>query len=152
MSQHPTRPAVREEIWDRFVDALDRAGQAGNAADVLTPTALHPDAPSGKRFGDLTRVEVGNLATIAQSFGRRGDAVMAMWQHTQQKLRAQKRVRTLESIAINTGRRESITDAWGDALVCNAQRRTVNAQRGQRTECRLRLRDSLIAAPSNLAF
>ena len=74
------------------MDALDRAGQAGNAADVLTPTALHPDAPSGKRFGDLTRVEVGNLATIAQSFGRRGDAVMAMWQHTQQKLRAQKRV------------------------------------------------------------
>ena len=41
------------------MDALDRAGQAGNAADVLTPTALHPDAPSGKRFGDLTRVEVG---------------------------------------------------------------------------------------------
>ena len=78
MSEHPTRPAVREEIWDRFVDALDRAGQAGNAADVLTPTALHPDAPSGKRFGDLTRVEVGNLATIAQSFGRRGDAVMAI--------------------------------------------------------------------------
>ena len=94
MSEHPTRPAVREEIiWDRFVDALDHAGQAGNAADVLTLTALHPDAPSGKRFGDLTRVEVGNLATIAQSFGRRGDAVMAMWQHTQQKLRARKRVR-----------------------------------------------------------
>jgi hypothetical protein len=92
MSEHPTRQAVREKIWDRFV-ALDRAGQAGNAADVLTPTALHPDAPSGKRFGDLTRVEVGTLATIAQSFGRRGDAVMAMWQHTQQKLRAQKRVR-----------------------------------------------------------
>ena len=38
---------------------LSGAGQAGNAADVLTPTALHPDAPSGKRFEDLTRVEVG---------------------------------------------------------------------------------------------
>jgi hypothetical protein len=59
MSEPPTRPGVREEIiWDRFLDALDRAGQAGNAADVLTPTALHPDAPSGKRFGDLTQVEV----------------------------------------------------------------------------------------------
>jgi len=110
MSEHPTRPAVREEIWDRFVDALDRAGQAGNAADVLTPTALHPDAPSGKRFGDLTRVEVGNLATIAQSFGRRGDAVMAMWQHTQQKLREQKRVRPrVDSAKLLTGR--SSTDA-----------------------------------------
>jgi hypothetical protein len=91
MSEHPIRPLVREEIWDRFVDALDRAGQAGNAADVLTPTALHPDAPSGKRFGDLTRVEVDNLAKIAESFGRRGDAVKGMWQHTQQKLRKQKR-------------------------------------------------------------
>jgi hypothetical protein len=110
MREHPTRPAVREEIWDRFVDALDRAGQAGNAADVLTPTALHPDAPSGKRFGDLTRVEVGNLATIAQSFGRRGDAVMAMWQHTQQKLRAQKRVRPrVDSAKLLKGR--SSTDA-----------------------------------------
>ena len=76
------------------MDALDRAGQAGNAADVLTPTALHPDAPSSKRFGDLTRVEVGNLTTIVQRiFGRSGDAVMAMWQHTQQKLRPRKRVR-----------------------------------------------------------
>ena len=44
MGEHPTRPAVREEIWDRFVDALDRAGQAGNAADVWTPTALHGEA------------------------------------------------------------------------------------------------------------
>ena len=74
MSEPRTRPVLREEIWDRFVDALDRAGQAGHAADVLTPTALHPDTPSGKRFGDLTRVEVGNLASIAQSFGRRGHA------------------------------------------------------------------------------
>jgi hypothetical protein len=72
----PTRPAVREEILDRFMDALDRAGQACDAADVLTPTALHPDAPGGKPFGDLTRVEVGNLATIAHIFGRRGDAVV----------------------------------------------------------------------------
>ena len=40
----PDSPAVREEIiWDRFVDALDRAGQTGNAADVVTPTALHGD-------------------------------------------------------------------------------------------------------------
>ena len=82
MSKHPTRLRSSKEISGSIWDALDRAGQAGNAADVLTPTALHPDAPSGKRFGKISRVEVGNLATIAQSFGRRGDAVMAMWRDT----------------------------------------------------------------------
>ena len=72
MSEPPTRPVLREEIWDRFVDALDRAGQAGNAADVLTYRATSRRSER-QRFGDLTRVEVGNLATIAQSFGRRGE-------------------------------------------------------------------------------
>ena len=85
------RPQAREEIWDQFVDALDRSGQAGTAADVLTPTTLHPDAPSGKRFGDLTRVEIDNLAKIAGNLGRRGDVVKAMWEQTQQKLKSQKR-------------------------------------------------------------
>ena len=55
------------------------------------PTALRIvlKRPAHRSHG----VEIGNLATIAQSFGRRGDDVMAMWQHTQQKLRARKRVR-----------------------------------------------------------
>lgn len=87
------RPPAREEIWDQFVDALDRSGQAGTAADVLTPTTLHPDAPSGKRFGDLTRVEIDNLAKIAGNLGRRGDVVKAMWEQTQQKLKSQKRAK-----------------------------------------------------------
>jgi hypothetical protein len=92
MSEEPRlRPQAREEIWDQFVDALDRSGQAGTAADVLTPTTLHPDAPSGKRFGDLTRVEIDNLAKIAGNLGRRGDVVKAMWEQTQQKLKSQKR-------------------------------------------------------------
>jgi hypothetical protein len=85
------RSVSREQIWDRFVDALDRAGQSGSAADVLTPTTLHPDAPSGKRFADLTRVEVCNLATIAETIGRRGDVVKAIWKHTQDRLKREKR-------------------------------------------------------------
>ena len=81
------RPPAREEIWDRFIDELDRCGQAGTAADVLTPTTLSPDAPSGRRFGDLTRVEIDNLAKIGANLGRRGDVVKSMWEQTTQKKR-----------------------------------------------------------------
>jgi hypothetical protein len=86
-----TRASNPEEIWDSFVDELDRRGQAGSAADVLTPTTLHPDAPSGKRFGDLSRVDIDSMAKIAGSFGRRGDVVKAIWMQTQQKAKAPKR-------------------------------------------------------------
>jgi hypothetical protein len=82
MSEHPTRPAVREEIWDRFVVGLDRVGQAGNAADVLTPTALHPDAPSGKRFGDphaaRARQSRNHRAELWQARRRRDGDVAAL--------------------------------------------------------------------------
>jgi hypothetical protein len=86
-----TRRPDREEIWDLFVDELDRCGQAGSAADVLTPTTLDPDAPSGKRFGDLTRVDIDSLAKIAGNLGRRGDVVKTMWEQTQQRLKMRKR-------------------------------------------------------------
>ena len=88
------RPPAREIVWDEFVDALDRQGQAGTAAEVMTPTTLHPEAPSGKRFGDLTKVEVDNLAKIAESLGRRGDVVKSMWKHTQRQLKDLKRAKT----------------------------------------------------------
>ena len=84
------RPPDREEIWDLFVDELDRRGQAGSAADVLTPTTLDPNAPSGVRFGDLTRVDIDNLAKIAGNLGRRGDVVKTMWEQTQQQLKQRK--------------------------------------------------------------
>jgi hypothetical protein len=85
------RSPDRVEIWDRFVDELDRCGQAGSAADVLTPTTLDPDAPSGKRFGDLSRVEIDTLAKIGGSLGRRGDIVKTLWESTQQRIKRQKR-------------------------------------------------------------
>ena len=79
------------ETWDLFVDELDRFGQAGSAADVLTPSTLDPDIPSGKRFGDLSRLEIDHLAKIASALGRRGDIVKTLWESTQQKLKRQKR-------------------------------------------------------------
>jgi hypothetical protein len=85
-----TRSPHPEQVWDRFVDELDRRGQAGSAADVLTPTTLTPDAPSGKRFADLSRVEIDMLAKIGSSLGRRGDVVKTIWQQTLQRRRPQK--------------------------------------------------------------
>ena len=51
-------------------------------ADVLTPTTLHADAPSGRRFANIDRVEIDNLATIGRTLGRRGDVVKTMWEQT----------------------------------------------------------------------
>jgi hypothetical protein len=92
-SKH-TRAQNPEEIWDRFIDELDRCGQAGSAADVLTPTTLHPDAPSGKRFGDLTRVDIDSIAKIGGNLGRRGDVVKMIWEQTQRMLKVQRRGKT----------------------------------------------------------
>jgi len=87
------RAPNRQEIWDRFIDELDRSGQAGSAADVVTPTTLDPSAPSGKRFADLTLVEVQSLAKVAGNLGRRGDVVTMIWQQTQKQLKQLKRTR-----------------------------------------------------------
>jgi hypothetical protein len=84
-------PQSALEVWDLFIDELDRSGQAGNAADVLVPSTLHPDAPSGRRFGQLTRVEIDTLAAIGGRLGRRGDIIKDIWTHTQQKIKAQAR-------------------------------------------------------------
>src|SRR5258708_17991840 len=51
MTDYPGGP---EEVWDRFIDALDRAGQAAGPAGVVVPTfATH--ALGGRRFGDLSK-------------------------------------------------------------------------------------------------
>ncbi len=86
-----TRPQPREELWDQFVDELDRQGQAGSAADVVIPSTLHPEAPSGKRFGELTRIDITPLAQIGGRLGRRGNVVKDIWERTQKKLKAQAR-------------------------------------------------------------
>jgi hypothetical protein len=87
----PVRPPAREDVWDTFVDELDRAGQAGLASEVRTPTNLHPDAPCDRCFGELTRGEVDTLVKIGSSLGRRGDVVKTIWDGTRRQLREQQR-------------------------------------------------------------
>ena len=94
--QSPTHPEHSralhpEEIWDGFIDELDRQGQAGSAADVLTPSTLNS---SRKRFGDLSREDIDSLSKIASNIGRRGDIVKTIWEQTQQQLKQQRRGRS----------------------------------------------------------
>lgn len=85
--------AVAEErenehtVWDRFIDDLDRAGQAGSSAEVEVPP-LAAGIPAGARFGDLTRVDVVNLSRIATSLGRRTDVITVLWQDMDRKRKA----------------------------------------------------------------
>ena len=90
---HPEHPRALqpEDIWDRFIDDLDRQGQAGSAADVLIPSTLDS---SGKRFGDLSREDIDNLSKIGSKMGRRGDVVKTIWEQTQQQLKQQRRGRS----------------------------------------------------------
>jgi hypothetical protein len=83
-------PPSALEVWDLFIDELDRSGQAGSAADVLVPSLL-ADAPSGRRFGELTRIEIQALVALGGRLGRRGDIIKDIWTHTQQKIKAQAR-------------------------------------------------------------
>jgi len=80
------RPLRPEELWDQFIDALDRAGQAGGAHGVRVPE-LATGALAGRAFGDLTRDDVQQLARIGAAFGRRGETVVTLWQDTQRRLR-----------------------------------------------------------------
>jgi hypothetical protein len=82
----------RQATWDQFIDELDRCGQAGSCADVVIPP-LGADAVSGKRFGDLTRVDIVNLSRLATSLGRRGDTVKVLWEDEQLKMRAARKAR-----------------------------------------------------------
>jgi len=71
-------PVTQGEVWDRFIDELDRCGQAGTAASVLVP-ALSPDFPGGMAFTELTKPDVERLARYAASLGRRGETIRALW-------------------------------------------------------------------------
>ena len=85
----PDESTPRHAQWDAFIDALDRAGQAGSPADVELPS-LGIDLPAGRRFGELTRVDIENLSRLAGKLGRRGDVVKVLWDDM---LRKQKRLK-----------------------------------------------------------
>jgi len=80
------RPLGPEELWDRFVDALDRAGQAGGAQGVVVPT-FGTGALGGRPFGELTRDDVKQLARVGGALGRRADTITTLWDDMQRKMR-----------------------------------------------------------------
>jgi hypothetical protein len=71
-----------EEEWDRFIDALDLAGQRGTGYDTVVPS-VGPGTMAGRTFGQLTRDEAKQLARIGDSLGRRGDTLLALWEDIQ---------------------------------------------------------------------
>jgi hypothetical protein len=85
---HPpaSRPLGPEEVWDRFIDALDRAGQDGSPAGVIVP-AFATKGLAGRRFGDLSADEVKQLARVAHALSRRGETVLTIWKDMRQRLR-----------------------------------------------------------------
>jgi hypothetical protein len=85
--QRPSqRPLGPEELWDRFIDALDRAGQAGNPAGVPVP-AFATKGLAGRRFGDLSLDDVKELARVASALARRGETVLSIWNDMRQRSR-----------------------------------------------------------------
>jgi hypothetical protein len=76
--------SIQQAIWDRFIDALDLAGQEGRMADVEVPV-LAIDLPPGRRFGELTRDDIESLSKQATKLGRRADVVTVKWQDMQRK-------------------------------------------------------------------
>jgi hypothetical protein len=84
------RTPTPEEHWDRFIDALDRAGQADGAQGVRVP-AFGTSALGGRAFGELTRAEAQQLARIANALGRRGDTVLTLWSDTQARMKGRPR-------------------------------------------------------------
>jgi hypothetical protein len=83
MDERLPRP---EEAWDRFIDALDRAGQAGSAAGVRVPM-FATQALGGKAFGELSRDDVKQLSRVASALGRRADTILTIWEDMQQRAR-----------------------------------------------------------------
>jgi hypothetical protein len=73
-------PDSAREAWDTFIDALDRAGQAGSATAVPVPRRFAPDGAEGKTFGELQRDDLKALTRVAAALGRRADTVMIIWE------------------------------------------------------------------------
>ncbi len=80
------RPLGPEETWDRFIDALDRAGQAGSPAGVVVPS-FASGGLGGKQFGDLSRADAKQLAHVAGALGRNGQTVVTIWEDMQRRRR-----------------------------------------------------------------
>src|SRR4051812_3661624 len=89
ISNMPDRQLGTEEIWDRFIDALDRAGQAGDAGGGAVPI-FGTHGLGGRRLGDLTKDDVKALARIAGGLGRRSETIVTIWENMQSRARPPK--------------------------------------------------------------
>jgi hypothetical protein len=76
--------SIQQALWDKFIDALDLAGQEGRIADVEVP-ALAIDLPAGRRFGELIREDIESLSKQASKVGRRTEVFVVMWEDMQRK-------------------------------------------------------------------
>jgi hypothetical protein len=47
--------------------------------------------PTGRRFSELTRIDVQNLSRMASSLGRRADVVQVLWEDMQRKLKKERK-------------------------------------------------------------
>ena len=77
---------TRDEFWDRFIDAIDQAGQAGDAADVVVPATVDATL-AGKRFGELTPNDIEGLARIASQLGRRDETIRTLYADMRRRAR-----------------------------------------------------------------
>lgn len=80
------RPLGPEELWDRFIDALDHAGRAGGAENIPVPQ-FGSGLLGGRPFGQLTRDEVKRLGRVASALGRRESTLLTLWDDMQRRLR-----------------------------------------------------------------
>jgi hypothetical protein len=80
------RPLGPEDVWDNFIDALDRAGQAGGPDGVRVPT-FGTSSLGGRAFGELNRDDVQRLARLAGALGRREGTVTMIWEDMQRRRR-----------------------------------------------------------------
>lgn len=84
----PHAPTPLHAEWDRFIDALDRAGQSGSAETIEIPPALAiAGVDAGTRFGDLSTDQVGRLTRFGWTLGRRGDVFQVLWRDMRDRAR-----------------------------------------------------------------
>ena len=84
----PHAPTPLHAEWDRFIDALDRAGQSGSVENVEIPATLAlAGIDAGTRFGELSTDQVSRLVQFALKLNRRGDVVQVLWRDMRDRAR-----------------------------------------------------------------
>jgi hypothetical protein len=88
----PHEPTPLHAEWDRFIDALDRAGQIGSVENIEIPATLaRAGVEAGTRFGELSTDQVSLLVRFALKLNRRGDVVQVLWRDMRDRARRKAR-------------------------------------------------------------